>query len=202
MRALFYSLMGLPSTDARFTSAVVNRLLDEANKEWCEATNAEEGSATFSTAAGVESYSLATMNAEDLHQIVRVIYDGLPLSPADIRERQDFDVNTRGTPQWYWMWADKLYLHPTPDQAKSVQLFYQRIPEPMSDEDGGPKWLPTSYHNALVYHACAMAYLSAGDLNMSGIWDAKYRQRLVSYKALKASPYAESMPRMMAGEAW
>lgn len=115
-----------------YAQAEIWDLIYQAECEIASATKMLEGRAVISggTVAGTQSYAYPT----GVLELKRVEVDGQRLEKIDLRDDDDitvFNSNTteQGTPQFYWVWDQTIYLRPIPDTSSlQIRLFYYEEP--------------------------------------------------------------------------
>jgi len=88
---------------------------------------------TTTTVAGTQEYSYPTNTIS----IKRVTYNGSKLQPITFREDDALTgynqgTSTQGTPQYYAIWNETLYLRPIPDSAVTLKVFSYSEPQSIS----------------------------------------------------------------------
>jgi len=101
------------------------------------------------TVSGTRAYSIPTRAIS----IFRLTYNGQKLKPFSFREDDaitDWDENdsSTGTPLYYALWADKVYLRPVPDAAQTLTFYYYREPAVITTSDSIET--PARYHMDMV----------------------------------------------------
>lgn len=115
-----------------FQQAEIWDLIYQAQCEIASETRMLEGRTVISggTVAGTQAYAFPT----GVLDLKRVEVDGQRLDKIDLRDDDDitvFNSNTteQGTPQFYWVWDETIYLRPIPDtSALQIRLFYYAEP--------------------------------------------------------------------------
>lgn len=115
-----------------FAQAEIWDLIYQAELEIARETKMLEGKTVISggSVAGTQSYAFPT----GVLELKRVEYDGQKLEKIDFRDDDDitlFNSNTteQGTPQFYLVWDQTLYLRPTPDTSSDqIRLYYYKEP--------------------------------------------------------------------------
>jgi hypothetical protein len=74
---------------------------------------------------------------------------------------------------------------PTPDDPYVVELHYNYYPESMVDATSGRTWLGDNFDSVLLYGVLMEAYIfMKGEVDLMQLYDAKYKEALMLYKAL------------------
>jgi hypothetical protein len=89
-----------------------------------------------------------------------------------------------GRPRYYAIFdEDTFILGPTPDQAYTLQLNYNRYPT--SIVDAGTSWLGDNLDSALLYGSLVEAYIfMKGEADVLAMYQAKYDDALMKLKRL------------------
>ena len=119
----------LNETNTTFhTSANLIAAVDEAQKYIVrEAEILLQGSSTTTTVANTQNYTLPS----DFLYFARLTYDGFKLFQVNFNEidEAEFDETLDvGLPTNYYIFNDQFYLYPTPNQAKTLKLWYYKAP--------------------------------------------------------------------------
>lgn len=117
---------------------VLDMLIDETEKEVFSLRNWKwrEKTWTFNTIASTQTYTKASITAEDLAIIVSATYDGDPVQPTFMKtfQAQNWDSSTTGNPITIFTWNDTIYLTPTPSAVKSVVIWGYKNSSGFSDD--------------------------------------------------------------------
>ena len=102
-----------------------------------------------STVVGTRSYSLPTRAIA----IKRLTYDDQKLKKISFREDDaltlwDEGTSTTGTPYFYELFADSIYLRPVPDAVKTLKFYYFKEPAVITIAETIES--PTRYHMAMT----------------------------------------------------
>lgn len=112
--------------------------------------------ATIATTVGVNSYT----KPADVYQIESIKYDTGILQAMNFEEAQNrfgFFSEDSGSPIYWYMWEEDIYLYPKPDAVKNLVVFYTRSPVEVSSA-GDTISVPDRYYNALVEFVKMQAY--------------------------------------------
>ena len=150
-----------------------------------------ETTVTFTTTANDNTYALSALSTP-LRDIVGVEgprWRCKPLSYENARETFARTVAATGEPRWYSIWADTLYLWPTPPSAYSMTVRGYRFPAVATSYSDEPD-LPDEFHRLIGYWMLAQAYRQFDDEGMAGQLFGSFEQQL----AILRERY-ESAPR-------
>lgn len=118
---------------------------------------------TASTVASTRTYAYPT----NTMAIKRIEYNGQKLKPIDFREDDaitwgDSSTTDSGTPQYYAVWNETIYLRPIPDSVGTLSIY--SINEPSSITVASVLEIPSEYHMDLVTYI--VAEMAAKDTNV------------------------------------
>lgn len=128
-----------------------------------------ENSYTTTTVASQQEYAFPT-NAES---IKRITYDGQKLQPIDMREDDSLTLSTStttstGTPQFYFVWDDVIYLRPIPAAAATLKIFSFDKPQVVTALS--TLSVPVIFHMHIVDFVLAQMYAKDKDFSASGFY--------------------------------
>lgn len=113
-----------------------------------------EANSTIATVASTASYAITGMVSGDEAQTLRYIIrsgNGEPLHPISWElavARWGDDVQS-GTPAYYAVSQEKIWLYPIPDSVETLKIYYVKPPVELSAATDTPAWMST-FHNVLV----------------------------------------------------
>lgn len=161
MRALILSWLDDPN-GAYFTSTVVNRWLDNAQKqvqmELLQAGQNWYEKKVLTTTVAYQADYVFPSDFMVLHR-VEIIISGTgvnenrqPLTPITINQ-QDLVPIVQGRPTNYYLNKDRMTLSPTPDNAYTMRLYYSyRVSDIASDSDTPD--VPEQFQEYMAILAC------------------------------------------------
>lgn len=164
--------LGVPVSDAFYTSAVLTDLVNEGLQAYSTEVDWPwlGTSTTFSTVAGTQAYTPpANWNRTKL--LTPDESDTLVLmSLAEVREygKEEHD---RAFPTVYTIWGEQILLAPVPAGIYTIKHDYIKA-EPELDQDNDTPLLPSQYHYALVHFAAAAGQLRQNETQR---WEAEMK---------------------------
>lgn len=177
-------------SDTFFAQAEILDLIYFAEVELCRAGFLIEGRSTStSTVIGTRSYAFPS----NYISIKRVLYNGMKLKPIDMREDDmitalDEGATDQGTPQYYTIWNETLYLRPIPDAVQTLTIYGYKEPAIPTILD--TLEIPSEFHLAIVDYV--VSEIAAKDSNFTAasyyrnLWDGHVekakRWRQVRYR--------------------
>jgi hypothetical protein len=145
----------LDETTAGFwTDAQLNYWLNEGNLDLAARLEDLEASDTQSTAASDYQYDLPT----DCIKVKRVQYDSFPLAFIGYNDLNKYEAvgdpstSETGTPQYFYLWNNDIFLYPTPTAIKNLTIQYYKRPATMDEDTDTPEHA-SQFHNLIVYYA-------------------------------------------------
>lgn len=165
-------------SSARYASLIVT-WLDEAQTYILRQTDtrSNEGLYDFTTVNSTPNYALPS----DFRSIVGVFNDdsNTILVPLSIPEYEQV-TTSYGTPQYYVIIGDDIYLYPTPNAAINISFRYYAMPETITE--AVDPVIPADYHDILVDYALWRAYLAEHDYEAAAQHQAIYQQAIEKMK--------------------
>lgn len=165
---------------AQITDADIIRWCNDAQIEIATQNKLLQTVASSNTVVGTQSYATpATMLA-----LRGVRYDKLrltPLSMDDIDNVIQDSTQDSGTPQYYWMIGEDVYLWPKPDSVKSLTIYYTAKPTTLT-ATGDTISLPPQFDNRIVEYCIAQAAELDDDLDHYQLKMAQFQQGIDASK--------------------
>lgn len=147
-------------SSVQITQADIIRWLNQAQLEVAVVASPIQAISSTVLIPGTYQY---TMPVENTMSIISLRIDGTPIENMEFQTaenkviREDPQRLSTGKPQYWWRFADKIYMWPTPDQALSVELFYYKTPADLVAV-GDLLGLPDKYYEALIQFVMSKAY--------------------------------------------
>ena len=156
---------GVQITDADITRWTNQGCMEIVNKNpMIQATAAQD------SIAGTQTYPVPP----DIIQIESVMFDGNILQPRNFEgiraELGTANTTQQGTPEYWYTWADLIYLWPVPDTIKSITVNYSKTPKVVSTP-ADLLGLPDRYFDRVCEYVMSKAYELDED------WSAHQNQR-------------------------
>jgi hypothetical protein len=174
-------------SSVQLTDADIIRWINDAQREIAR-TNDEvlETIATTAVSAGTADYALPS----DLLRLRSVRFGNRKIEGLSLQEANDKIVNyenpasyQQGTPQYFWIYANRITLYPVPAASDSddLKLYYTRLPTDVSIDADIPD-LHLKYHLAIVQYVLHQAYEMDEDWAASGNKSSQFVDNLNSLK--------------------
>ena len=154
-----------------FTQAEIFDLIYDAELELSmEALVIENKDATITTVDGTRTYAFPSLTIA----IKRIEYDGQKLEKIDFRDDDRLTLSnsavaTKGTPQYYEMFNDVIFLRPVPDSAKTLTIYLYQEPVLLTTAATALS-VPTRYHSYLVDFVVSMMAAKDDDLREAAVF--------------------------------
>jgi hypothetical protein len=153
------------------------------------------------------SYILPT----DMIRLRRVTYDNkvLQFTTLDVADQdwgaRDVPPGTIGTPQFYYIWNNNIYLYPVPSASgdQNLDIWYIRTPAVLINDDDVLE-IPARYHELITRYCLARAKELDEDQAVSNAVMADYEGQLSDAKDEMIRPNARSYNavRLLPGDDW
>ena len=141
-----------------------------------------EAETTFATVAATQAYAITSMTSGDEMQSIEfVIRDGQqrPLIPIAHSQAMALwgDNVTSGTPKYFSIYKESVYLFPIPDAVETINVHYIKPPSELSAAADTPAWIGT-FHNLVVPYVIAQVWKQQEDYAKAQMSMAEYFDRL------------------------
>lgn len=151
--------------DSFFSDDEILNLIYQACLDMCREAKLIERVYTTSTVASQQEYDYPTSTIA----IKRIQYDGKKLQPITFREDDAItglnqSTISTGTPQYYMIWNEVLYLRPIPSTVGTLKIF--SVNEPQVLVISSTLEIPSQFHMDLVDYCVAMLALKDANLNV------------------------------------
>lgn len=156
----------------------------------------------------IESVSLSTESPalpSDLKTIISLTLTGPtyfgPLDQVSMNEFEDLKVrdgDSAGPPAYFAIAGTALYIHPTPDQAYSARLSYERTITALSDSNT-VNWLLTNYPDIYLYASLLEAAPYLKDDERLPVWAQMLEDRIESLHEQRQDYYLSSQAQPNTG---
>lgn len=171
--------------DTFYSDAELLDLIYEAQIELAREALVIERSYTTTTVASQQQYSFPTQ----MISIRRVTYDGVRIDPYSFKEDDaitgsNFATTTTGTPQFYVIWNEILYLRPVPDDAKTLAVF--GYIEPQAVTLTSTLEVPSQFHMDMVNYVVSEMCAKDENETMAAYYAAKWGRAVAGAKRWSA----------------
>jgi len=141
-----------------------------------------EAETTFPTVAGTQAYAITSMvSGDEMQSIEAIIRDGqsTPLIPISHKQALALwgDNVTSGTPKYYSIYKESVYLFPIPSAAETINVHYVKPPAELTAAADSPAWMRT-FHNLVVPYVEANVWKQQEDYAKAQMAMASYFDRL------------------------
>lgn len=173
------------STNSYWSDDEIYSLITAREHEACAILGLIEATDTSTTTvASTQAYSWPS----DAVDLKTVFYDGTLLSELSFREweneKQAGGTTPTGTPEGFVSWNRQVLLVPTPNAAKTLTFYYEKLPSTVSA--AGTIDLPTVLHYPLMDGVLALMYAKAQNSSLmthyENLWQKHMIQTFPVYK--------------------
>lgn len=117
--------------------------------------------------------------------IRRITYNGDKLDPIDFSEDDtitldDAETTNTGTPKYYSIWNEIIYLRPVPDAVQEMKVF--AYVEPQEITNLSTLEVPTKFHPGIVDFVLKEMVLKDGNFRSYDKYEARWQNNLVGVK--------------------
>ncbi len=175
--------------DSFYSQDEILDLIWEACLDLTRETNLIERVYTSSTVIGQQEYSYPTSTIA----IKRITYGGQKLKPITFREDDavtglNQGTTDQGTPTYYYLWNETIYLRPIPSAVGTLKIFSYN--EPSEVTNTSTLEIPLQYHMNLTDYV--VSEMAAKDSNFSA---AKYYREKWEKSKLRAKVWQKKRLR-------
>lgn len=155
-------------SDTFYSQAEVFAIIQEGEEIMSKDSLVIEATDTsITTVASTRSYAFPT----GVIAVKRVEYDGVKLQKISFREDDRLTLSNSGTtetgsPLYYSIWNDTIYLRPIPDAAKTLTLFVNKKPDDLTTSSTELS-IPGRYHHYLIDYVAM--HLASKDSNFEAV---------------------------------
>lgn len=142
----------------QITDADIIRWINDAQREIVAENGLLQTFATTSIIASQQEY----VRPPDILSLRSIHLDGrklTALSPQEAEEYLGSNTTPTGSPTTFWIWANKIFLYPTPTTAgtDNLRIFYSRMPQAVDDLADTPE-IGIEHHGHIVEYCLLQAY--------------------------------------------
>ena len=158
-----------------YTDAKVNRLINQGlgdlstRFEWPWLAT----SSTIAVVGGTEAYAIPA-TADRLAKLM-IAGESRPLTEvsAAVAWEMNGDDPSSGSPTWFFLWGESIYLRPVPASAASLKVFYWQFPTFLTSEGAVPQFNP-QFHHILGDYAMQMLWEREEDFEKASVYAQRY----------------------------
>lgn len=174
-------------SSVQVTDEDIIRWINDAQREIATVNDEVlETIATTAVISGTSEYAIP----DDMLRLRAVRYGNRKIQGLTLQEAEEKIVNyenpasyATGAPEYFWIYASRLTLYPTPSTTDpdDLKLYYTRIPNSVAVDADIPE-LHAKYHSAIVQFVLQQAYEMDEDWTASGNKSAQFTNNLNSLK--------------------
>lgn len=177
-------------SDSFFSQASIITLINKAQAELAHKALLIENKTTFSTVAGTRAYAYPS----NVIAFKRVEYAGSKIDQIGFDEDDLINLypttTTTGTPRFYSIWDQYIYLRPIPAAIATVTVYVYSEPTIMTLSTETPE-VPTLFHLALTDYILWHMAVKDGNQNLGAfyknVWDEHVKDAIKWQAKKKAS---------------
>ena len=163
-------------SDNFFSQAEIFSLIYDAEMELARETLVIESTTTTPTVIGTQGYAYPT----EVIDLKRVTYDGKKLKPLTFREDDAITglnqtTLSQGTPQYYFIWDQYIYLRPIPSAVATLAIYSYN--EPGLVTSTSTLEVPTMHHMALLDYVVSEMAAKDSNFNAANYYTAKWERK-------------------------
>lgn len=161
----------------QITDSDITRWTNQAQTEIVNKNPMIQATATQDSVVAQQIYTIPP----DMIQIESLMYDGNIIEPSNfetIRAQLGVDNNVQGTPLYWYLWANQIYLWPIPSDIKPVSVNYSKMPQAVtspSDTLG----VPDRYFDRVCEYVMSKAYELDEDWQGHTVQAQKFEDKLL-----------------------
>lgn len=141
----------------QITDADITRWVNQAQVEIVNKNPMIQATATQTAVVGQQTYDVPP----DMIQLESVFVDSMILEQSNfetIRATMGMGANIeQGIPLYWYVWNNKIYLWPTPSEAKTIEVNYSRLPTRVTAQSDF-LGVPDRYYDRICEFAMSKAY--------------------------------------------
>lgn len=172
-------------SDNLWSQEEIFQLIYDACLEAALECNIIENTYTTTTVSGTQSYVYPTGTIA----IKRLTWNGSKLKPITLRED---DIATglnqatteTGTPIFYYIWDEAIYLRPTPNAAQTLKVFSYNEPQTLTVSS--TLEIPTVFHMRLVNYIVHAMAAKDSNITVANFYLARWEKDKIEMKKFVA----------------
>jgi hypothetical protein len=160
----------------QITDADITRWVNQAQTEIVNKNPIIQATGVTNTVVGTQTYDIPP----DMIQLESIFVDGMIMEQSNfetIRAQLGNDANTQGNPQYWYVWANKIYLWPTPSQVWKLETNYSKMPNRVSSS-ADVLGVPDRYFDRVCEYAMAKAYELDEDWSAHAVQKQSFEDKL------------------------
>jgi hypothetical protein len=160
LRTRVLTITNEDSTSAIFTSAVLNRFLNDAERDIAAKTGCLEHIDTLVTTVSLRTVRFSGFKVKNLEYIpVTGTRTGLPKITLKHFGRLPL---TGATPQYWTQWGGLILIEPIPESAYTLYATISDYPLTEMSSDTDEPSIPAVYHEDMIWYAVSRCYMRKG----------------------------------------
>lgn len=131
-------------SDPMWSNSFINKWINRFVRVVAEVSECIETYATFNTVSGTAVYALPEVAVTAPEPDITIFKphlvkygDFTELKPIDVKDLASINITLSGTPMYYMIFNDQIYLYPVPNAVEAVHVWgYGRPDSMVADSDG------------------------------------------------------------------
>jgi len=203
LRTRVLTITNEASTSSIFTSTVLNRFINDAERDIAAKTGCLEHIDSLTTTASTRSVPFSGYKVKNLEYIpVSGTRIGLPKITLKHFGRLPL---TGATPQYWTQWGGFVLIEPIPDSAYTLYATISDYPLVEMSSDTDEPSIPSTYHEDLIWYAVSRCYMRKGRREQAAYAYNRYIEDIQLKKFTRTYPKQDarlltSIPEAVANE--
>jgi len=186
LRTRVLTITNEASTSSIFTSTVLNRFINDAERDIAAKTGCLEHIDTLTTIASTRTVQFSGYKVKNLEYIpatgTRI---GLPKITLKHFGRLPL---TGATPQYWTQWGGFVLIEPIPDSAYTLYATISDYPLVEMSSDTDEPSIPSTYHEDLIWYAVSRCYMRKGRREQGAYAYNRYIESIQLKKFIRTYP--------------
>lgn len=170
--------------DSFFSDSELLDIIYDAETRLSEEAITIENSYTTSTVVNQQDYAYPT----NAISIMRISYNGAKLQKITMQEDDELTIynsatTVSGTPRYYFIWSNQIYLRPIPSAIGTLKIFTYNKPALatlITTFD-----TPSEYHTRLIDYVLSRMALKDENFNASDRYSSRWDRNILDIKRLQ-----------------
>ena len=160
LRTRVLTILNESATSSMFTSAVLNRFLNDAERDIAAKTGCLEHIDSLTTKASTRTVQFSGFKVKNLEYIPTT---GTRVGLPKITLKHFGRIPLSGTAPQYWtQWGGLILIEPVPDSTYTLYASISDYPLTEMSSDMDEPSVPSVYHEDLIWYAVSRCYMRKG----------------------------------------
>lgn len=186
LRTRVLTITNESSTSSVLTSAVLNRFLNDAERDIAAKTGCFEHIDSLTTKASTRSVQFSGFKVKNLEYIPTT---GTRVGLPKITPKHFGRIPLSGTAPQYWtQWGGLILIEPIPDSTYTLYATVSDYPLTEMSSDTDEPSIPSAYHEDLVWYAVSRCYMRKGRRDQGAFAYNRYIESIQLKKFARTYP--------------